>query len=327
MRPRLRKRGFTLIELLVVIAIIAILIALLLPAVQQAREAARRSTCKNNLKQIGLALHNYHERANTFPPDAVWTLQTSGNPAGNYTWITMILPDMDQGPLYEQIDFKQPGLKQVVAGKELQAYQFPGLLCPSDVAYPSVAANHNVGWTCYAGASGWDEYHLRADRWGGVFKTNIITRIRDITDGTSSTIMVGEVGSHNHASGGRNGQGINKHIRQGNGGVNRSALVSPATWGNRGLKGWDGTSKNIWVSGYTNPYVKTPTFVMHYPMNSEWPGASSHHTGGCHFLMADGAVRFISENIQAPVTSQTQDSLWLSLNTIQSARFEKQGDF
>jgi len=316
-----------LIELLVVIAIIAILIALLLPAVQQAREAARRSTCKNNLKQIGLALHNYHERAGTFPPDAIWTLRTSGNPALNYTWITMILPDIDQGPLYEQIDFKQPGLKQVVAGKELQAYQFPALLCPSDVAYPSVAANHNVGWTCYAGASGWDE-RIRTDRLAGAFRTNVITRIRDITDGTSSTIIVGEVGSHNHQQGGRQGQGVNKQIRQGNGGVNRSALVAPATWGNHpNLKGWDGTSNRIWVSGYSRPYVKNPTFAMVYAMNSEWPGASSQHPGGCHFLMGDGAVRFISENIDAPVTSQTQNSLWLSLNTIASQRFEKQGDF
>jgi len=318
-----------LIELLVVIAIIAILIALLLPAVQQAREAARRSTCKNNLKQIGLALHNYHERSGTFPPDAIWTLQSSTAVPANYTWITMILPDIDQGPLYEQIDFKVQGFDQLVNGKKLQSYQFPNLLCPSDVPYPSVAANHDVGWTCYAGASGWDEHNKRSDRWGGVFRTNIVTRIRDITDGTSSTIMVGEVGSHNHASGGRNGQGINKHIRQGNGGVNRSALVAPATWGNRGLKAWDaGATKHwIWQAGYTAPYVKTPTYVMHYSMNSEWPGASSHHTGGCHFLMADGAVRFISENIDAPVTNRTQDSLWLSLNTIQSARFEKQGDF
>src|SRR5688500_3324630 len=103
-----RRRGFTLIELLVVIAIIAILIALLLPAVQQAREAARRSTCKNNLKQIGLALHNYHESFNTFPQAKVLRAGYfyTGCPGwingSGFSWRVMILPQMDQAPLYEQ---------------------------------------------------------------------------------------------------------------------------------------------------------------------------------------------------------------------------------
>src|SRR4051812_6730319 len=99
MIPKTFKRGFTLIELLVVIAIIAVLIALLLPAVQQAREAARRSQCKNNLKQIGLALHNYHDTANTLPPG--WIGDPTGSNAGNrWGWGTMILPYLDQAPLY-----------------------------------------------------------------------------------------------------------------------------------------------------------------------------------------------------------------------------------
>src|SRR6188472_548040 len=100
------RRGFTLIELLVVIAIIAILIALLLPAVQQAREAARRSQCKNNLKQLGLALHNYHDTSNTLPPGWIAVPTMSGNTNASapcWGWGTMILPGLDQAPLYSSM--------------------------------------------------------------------------------------------------------------------------------------------------------------------------------------------------------------------------------
>ena len=111
-KKRRSEAAFTLIELLVVIAIIAVLVALLLPAVQQAREAARRSTCKNNLKQLGLALHNYHEQGNMLPLHRVArganTTLPGTNPAvmtGNISWIAMILPQLDQSPLYNSINF------------------------------------------------------------------------------------------------------------------------------------------------------------------------------------------------------------------------------
>ncbi|MFG0295400.1 MAG: DUF1559 domain-containing protein, partial [Maioricimonas sp. JB045] len=105
-----RRRGFTLIELLVVIAIIAILVALLLPAVQQAREAARRSQCKNNLKQIGLALHNYHDTHGSFPPGYIARYVSATDPASaetgpGFAWGTMILPFLDQSPTYNQLNF------------------------------------------------------------------------------------------------------------------------------------------------------------------------------------------------------------------------------
>jgi prepilin-type N-terminal cleavage/methylation domain-containing protein/prepilin-type processing-associated H-X9-DG protein len=325
MRVFRKRLGFTLIELLVVIAIIAILIALLLPAVQQAREAARRTQCRNNMKQIGIALHGYHERFTSFPPDAIWVQQTSQLPSLNYTWLTMIMPDMDQGPLYNEINFSLQGYNQIVGGKPLQAHLLPALQCPSDVQYTGVAANHGVAWTCYAGASGWDEYHLRRGRHGGVFRTNIVTKMRDVVDGSSNTIMVGEVGSHNWQSGGRLGQGRNKQIRQGNGGVNRSAWVAPATWGNRGQKSWDYANdprRNIWLPGFRGPYVKTPTYVDHYTLNSEWPGAGSHHPGGAHFLFTDGGVKFIAENIKHSNSSDGRLSVWISLHSIQGGRFE-----
>jgi len=135
-----KRRGFTLIELLVVIAIIAILIALLLPAVQQAREAARRSTCKNNLKQIGLALHNYHDTHRVFPPGCisrsirsggqdVWEDAASLTATGNQgtSWMLMILPYADQAPLYNQWNFSTN-----VMGNRAQAENdIPGFYCPS----------------------------------------------------------------------------------------------------------------------------------------------------------------------------------------------------
>ncbi len=325
-----RRRGFTLIELLVVIAIIAILIALLLPAVQQAREAARRSSCKNNMKQIGLALHNYHERFGSFPPDAIWVPSAiSSRPPANYTWIALILPDLEQGPLHSAINFSLPGYNQIVAGKPLQSYILPPLMCPSDPGFGSAAGNHGVGWTDYAGASGWDEYHRRTGRHGGVFRTNILTRFRDILDGTSNTIMVGEVGSDGYQRGGRLGNGVNKQHRQGNGRVNRSALVAPATWGNRGLKSWDpsSTQNRIWLTGFRAPYVKAPVYVDHYAMNAEWPGASSHHPGGAHFLFADGSARFISENINHSTSSDGRRSIWVSLHSIMAGRFNNLGSY
>src|SRR4051812_6292615 len=153
MRNRLRK-GFTLIELLVVIAIIAVLIALLLPAVQQAREAARRSQCKNNLKQLGLAAHNYHETAGQFPMN--WyngQNESQGDPAnpsyvnGSYSWVVMALPYMDQAPLYNQISgyFRtasggapncgmgsNTSVGGVPAPRQLAKTVIPVLLCPSN---------------------------------------------------------------------------------------------------------------------------------------------------------------------------------------------------
>ena len=328
-RARPSRTGFTLIELLVVIAIIAILVALLLPAVQQAREAARRSECKNKLKQIGLALHNYEERSKTFPPDAIWV--NAGTPEAlrppNYTWIAMILPDMDQAPLYKGINFGAQGFDQVVNGQKLQEYMFSTFTCPTDVGYGGITGFKGVGWTCYAGAAGWDE-SIRFDRHAGIFSTAGSTKISEITDGTSNTIMVGEVGSHNYTAGGRMGSTPGKRIRQGAEGVGRAVLIASATWGDRGKVNWNNTGNAIWTSGYSSPYVKAPVYVDHYAMNSEWPGASSEHPGGAHFLLADGSVRFISELIKHhPSSSDGRDSVWVSLNSKQGGAWDSIGEF
>ena len=221
------RRGFTLIELLVVIAIIAVLVALLLPAVQQAREAARRTQCKNNLKQIGLALHNYHDVLLCFPPEAIHTFQPQGpSPsARNFTWITMILPYVDQAPLYQSINFNAPLWGQMVGGKEVRAKMLPGFNCPSDVGWGDPSRTRGFAWTDYAGAAGWDFWDRPDDQHGGIFTAMTAVQLRDVSDGTSNTIMVGEVGSHSFQNGGQmGGQGF---VRVGTGGVFRASLILP----------------------------------------------------------------------------------------------------
>lgn len=223
-----RRRGFTLIELLVVIAIIAVLIALLLPAVQQAREAARRTQCKNNLKQIGLALHNYHDTVGRFPMDAIRTFQPQGTPAArNFSWMTMILPYFDQAPLYNAINFSAPLWGQTVSstGKEIRSTMLTALNCPSDPGWGDTGRTRGFAWTDYAGSSGWDMWDRPDDQHGGVFTAFTCVKIADITDGTSNTIMVAEANSHSYKNGGQiGGAGV---PRVGNEGVFRCSLIHP----------------------------------------------------------------------------------------------------
>ncbi len=165
-RPR---RGFTLIELLVVLGVIAVLIAFLFPATRSARPAARRSQCKNNLKQIGLALHNYHDAYGAFPP--VFTVDTGGKPL--HSWRTLILPYLDQKPLYDRIDLSKPW--DDPANAEIFKTNVYGYACPSNsiskenTTYLAVVMSHSA---LRAGSS---------------------CAIRDITDGTSNTLLVIEV--------------------------------------------------------------------------------------------------------------------------------------
>lgn len=185
-----RHRGFTLIELLVVIAIIAILIALLLPAVQQAREAARRTQCKNNMKQLGLALHNYHDTFNRFPMQGY--INDTSNPSAyqprHFTWITMILPYFDQAPLYNQINFSIPAWGQAHVGQQLAT-----LRCPSDTGFGTPPGDTwGIAITNYSGSEGFDWWNRATSGLGGVFCARQHTRIADIMDGTSNTIALGE---------------------------------------------------------------------------------------------------------------------------------------
>lgn len=295
-RTGTRKRGFTLIELLVVIAIIAILIALLLPAVQQAREAARRSTCKNNLKQIGIALHNYEETHRIFPPGYIATSSAS-TVGSKVSWTAMLLPFMEQANLYDQISnsmFDANGatgwlaiadVTPKVAATTQAETMIPGLVCPSD---PS--GNRNTDRPSPAQGYAWGKSNYPGVRasvfWNTTPSTPVATTVktsfgnstvkvgfRDMTDGSSNIIMVGE----------RTTLDASAPIS-----ITRTAGI----W--LGIQG----DENSILGTASSAETTTPAASNNELINQSSPNAfSSPHTGGCHFLMGDGKVRFISENI------------------------------
>ena len=291
----MRFRGFTLIELLVVIAIIAILIALLLPAVQQAREAARRSTCKNNLKQIGVAFHNYHDTHRTFPPgwiDGVVTSSsaTEENNKNGLGWGTMILPFMDQAPLYNQIDTETnsftmnwhvgyTGTTFIPSAKTI----IPIYNCPSDPMGGINEDKGNFGKSNYA-----------SERF--VLGVNRPLRIRDITDGSTNTILVGEVTTQDET--GTTGSCGGTVCDEFNGKLWIGART--ASWGwERGLQ-----AEDVYFIGYyaPNDFINGGARTV-----SDRFALSSPHVGGVHILLADGSVRFLSENIDVDTYTWLND--------------------
>ena len=277
MVPVRKRKAFTLIELLVVIAIIAILIALLLPAVQQAREAARRTQCKNNLKQLGLALHNYHDTFLVFPPAyfGVW-----GGSGTNWAWGGSVLPYIDQAPLYNVINFGNIPAHDAGANSTiLAAMQQPlaAFRCPSDKAKGTNSAwVFRGGWNAGGVATATSNYILsnhsntnkRDGSANGVFgNANAALgciSIKDISDGTSNTLAIGE------------------RAWQLNGVQFNAALLFGANDTDENATSY-GTSTVVGAGGWT--------------MNSDARGFSSPHEGGGQFLLCDGSVRFISENI------------------------------
>ncbi len=301
MRPSLRARtrhsAFTLIELLVVIAIIAILIALLLPAVQQAREAARRSQCKNNLKQLGLALHNYHDAHGQFPPGAVGTLLDGSNGLDTYneaqagagshgtSWILQILPLLDAAPIFDNWDFTTSVTgNTMIASKDLNV-----LYCPtrrsSIVSNTFLLPGLTGGGTDYGGCfgainlakDGSNDHPLHhrdaSGTWAftfpgqwGILYGNSSTRISNIDDGASSTILTGEM------------------QRLTGSGANRS------------LDGWAvGGTPTLFDTDLESEPTKA---AMN---NGFYQSPGSDHSGGAHFGFADGRVRFISETVSRVV--------------------------
>ncbi|MEW4561975.1 DUF1559 domain-containing protein [Bremerella sp. JC770] len=281
---RKKYSGFTLVELLVVIAIIGVLIALLLPAVQQAREAARRMQCSNNLKQLGLALHNYH--------DTFGKLPSGGHQETQLSWHVSVLPFIEQPALYELFAFTTGGYEQ--ANKvEHSVNRVDGFLCPSgpiematDTAHTDKYTTHyygvmgpkgtnpvnsnaydgnysSTGGTCPVSSHGGLSNQ-------GTLRTNENRAFRDVTDGTSNTLLVGEKSWVNFSGG------------------TDFARYRPWT------KGSTGASSGCWATAVKN---------LAYPINSQHVtqyndiSFGSEHPGGAMFLNVDGSVAFLPETI------------------------------
>lgn len=294
---RRTRRGFTLIELLVVIAIIAILIALLLPAVQQAREAARRSTCKNNMKQLGLAIHNYHDVFNSFPIGAQ-------NGIRRPNWRIGIFPYIDQAPAYNKLDFSGNFYGNFSSTNTfLSDFQIPVYRCPSSALPPTVLSIHPNGsrgtgmaidYVGIAGASTdpggqsgvCSPVMSRAGIWceNGLLAANVSFKIRDCTDGTSNTLIIAEQSGTNGTADSRSmWYGAYQGVRLG--GRSPSWTAGDDVWGAGITTIRDGYGINPSSQGAGGDNLEGNTHL------------TSFHVGGVHALLADGAVRFISENI------------------------------
>jgi len=309
--------------LLVVIAIIAILIALLLPAVQQAREAARRTQCRNNLKQLGLALHNYHDNFNQFPMGYVDIVGGKTDPTSGtgWSWMTFILPYLDQAPLYNQFNFNytpyscavMPCAAAATGNQLLVGTALAAFACPSDVK-PRVDTQNSgaaaSGWgtaaaatSSYQGCRGAFEGATCTvsgtaitlhPRMNGLLRVDGTIGIRDVTDGTSNVVAVGEV---------RWTPLITDINGATNVGSQRQFIYGSIT--NQG-----GPDCTVTGANSNGPHLHLR--ATHHSPNSPQIAASnlddnfhSLHVGGAHFLLTDGSVKFISQNIDNTATSYT----------------------
>ncbi|MEQ9406170.1 MAG: DUF1559 domain-containing protein [Fuerstiella sp.] len=326
--PRTRARGFTLIELLVVIAIIAILIALLLPAVQQAREAARRTQCKNNLKQLGLALHNYHD---VFGKFVYMKGGTRGNGDssrrdGNYnrrSGIISLMPYLDNAALYNQIEGGDPTLSPPIPpggpagwnGWNGWNQRMSSLRCPSDpgVQRPRGVNNYAFCRGDYIGTGSGNGRDSTDSN--GLFAFRSTFAIRDVTDGTSNTIAFSERVIAAFGRGGKGSPTLQEGILTNVGAITTNpgaclAAAAAISNGNRyatwtDVKGkfssiyCDGQPENVGFNTVLPPNAASCT----NDANNNADGAvsvlsaSSLHTGGVQVLLADGSARFVSENI------------------------------
>lgn len=323
------SRAFTLVELLVVIAIIGVLVALLLPAVQSARAAARRSQCQNNMKQVGLALLNYHSQNRAFPASSTWPTDDLGSSKVfdniGKNWVIQVLPFMEQQPIYDAFDFSLP--LQNDFNEAARSTSIAGLLCPEDSlnsepfmgmsssrtrmlgdnwARGNYAANASLGYMTNGGSHknfdaatkdspGWRNHQLR-----GVMGANVEWSIAKITDGTSNTILAAEI---------------------------RAGVVSIDS---RGIWAMSGGSSALWAHGYVGDgvlnsddvigcdrIVKVVGFenLMQMGMGCA-PGFNyqqapkSLHAGGFFATFVDGSVHWLSDNIEIKPNSFPETSVW-----------------
>jgi len=328
-----RQRGFTLVELLVVIAIIGVMVGLLLPAVQAAREAARRMSCSNNLKQLGLAFHNYHDTYRKLPHgssplmgDYNGTFVTANSNWHGYSPHTMILPFIEQQSLFDQFTFTSAHSSNTIAPPaaiaplELARNQISGFLCPSDKDFPDAGRR---GWVNYAvnfgSNTGWRGDIINAN---GMFVLNFTRNFKDVLDGLSNTIMIGE-----YVKGDNNSTVFDLR----NGDVVRSQPFGPMPTVFRltngvasptqaeleayGAQCLGGTGNHISGAGnrWSAPGQYLTAFNTLAPPNWRFPAcmsggggagdsqglfpARSRHAGGVQVTLGDASVRFMTDSV------------------------------
>ncbi len=341
LRTPVVRRGFTLVELLVVIAIIGILVALLLPAVQSAREAARRMQCQNNHKQLGLALHNYHDAHNTFPPSSIWPVESqieSRTPSNlGPNWVIMALPYLEQQTLYNAFDFKQPITAAV--NMPARSTQLPFMICPSDqfARKPFMGTRNgsttNLGdnWArgCYganaslafmtvtqhggnSGATsksqGWNNTLHR-----GIMGANTCLDIGGIKDGTTNTILIGHIRA-----------GVVDFDARGvwamSGGCPSSLWAHGQIGDDNGPNAISSDADDVLACQAIRTSVGSSQRLIEMGMScsgGDWPNfqqtARSPHQGSIYVTLGDGSVRAISDYVNI-VGSGGQLSVWARLN-------------
>lgn len=316
-----RHRGFTLVELLVVIAIIGILVGLLLPAVQAAREAARRMQCSNNLKQIGLAMHNYASAHSKFPPGWLfYDPRMSGrgdraNRLPGWGWSSFILPYIEQGNIYNRIVFDGRGLWEA-PNNEIVNQTFPVQRCPSssDPAHiilgpdtlpinPGIASSNYLGVAGSFVASAY--YNQPEGRRNGMMIEDKALRFGDVPDGTSNTLLVGEVAFSGDGRNFDNNAGGN--------------LWDPKWYGSLQTRG------GLARADAPESVMRAGEFRMNPPkvasLNVKRNSFKSRHVGGAQFALADGSVHFISETIDHTQTGwgpiNNRSVSWAQVGTFQ----------
>ncbi|MEQ9407784.1 MAG: DUF1559 domain-containing protein [Fuerstiella sp.] len=286
--------GFTLIELLVTIAVISVLIALLLPAVQSVREAARRTQCQNHLKQIGLALHNYHDVYRTFPPASIRPagFEDNGRDEPRSTWAISILPMLEQAALYHRFDPTRKSTDSV--NLDVTAASVPVYRCPTDPAGDQLfepvlfALYSRSNYAANYGAASWGQKFWRDTRYKGVMGQNAALRLGGITDGTSNTVCVSEIRIQ---SNNRDNRGVWAFPAAGASSVGLDCDL--------GCRGINSDPSHDWIPYCdASPGQMPCSFQNTEESNS---GPRSAHAGMAQFLLSDGSVRGLSENISIDV--------------------------